>query len=125
MANPKFNADYYAALKAGKAGTTARIAANRAAAAARRAAAVKPRSGRPLIADASDSECFSELRYSPKAGGVFATFRMARSISTIWIERPRHPGLMTISVADSTKNFVERQVLGDARYRVATALVRQ
>ena len=34
---------------------------------------------RPIVADASDSECFSDLRYSPKDGGVFATFRRDQS----------------------------------------------
>ena len=27
-----------------------------------------------IVADTSDSACFSDLRYSSKAGGVFATF---------------------------------------------------
>jgi hypothetical protein len=34
---------------------------------------------RPLVAPAADSECFSDLRYSPTAGGVFATFRRDQS----------------------------------------------
>lgn len=31
------------------------------------------RRGKPLVWD-GDSECFSDLRYSPSAGGVYATF---------------------------------------------------
>jgi hypothetical protein len=30
---------------------------------------------RPIVADASDSQCFSDLRFSPKDGGVYAEFR--------------------------------------------------
>jgi hypothetical protein len=33
----------------------------------------KPRRGKPLVWE-GDSECFDDLRYSPSAGGVYATF---------------------------------------------------
>jgi hypothetical protein len=52
------------------------------------------RRGKPIVWD-GDSECFSDLRYSPSAGGVFATFikggaqyfyPCSRSEASEWLE---------------------------------------
>jgi len=59
---------------------------------AKRSGSNQPRRRKPLIWD-GDSDCFSDLRYSPSAGGVFMTFardgyqdfiEMSRSEAADW-----------------------------------------
>jgi len=54
----------------------------------------KPRRGKPLVWE-GDSDCFDDLRYSPPAGGVYATFQkdgsqyfyaMSRSEARDWFD---------------------------------------